>query len=217
MSYRLTLAEIESYLRKAARASGFDWGLAEEAGKSARWLAAFNLPGPETMLRHLESIEYADYSTFAPDCNLHPWQASGGLLCPVITGAALADRAGQMLAGRPLKLGRSAFPLLLAASLGQAARHHETAFTACWDGLRLDCFGNGLSITGDRDSLLRAEVDEVCCCREENTSPQQLPSTGAYQIDQAVFKRIDALAFKTYVPATAESRAGAGAGLTDND
>ena len=32
-----------------------------------------------------------------------------------------------------------------------------------------------------------------------------------------VFERIDALAFETYAPATEESRAGAGAGLTDND
>jgi hypothetical protein len=44
LSYHVTLAEIESYLRKAARASGLEWGLAEEAGKAARWLAAFDLP-----------------------------------------------------------------------------------------------------------------------------------------------------------------------------
>ena len=31
MSYRLTLVEAESYLRKAARASGLDWGIAEDA------------------------------------------------------------------------------------------------------------------------------------------------------------------------------------------
>ncbi|MDH3632415.1 MAG: DUF3726 domain-containing protein, partial [Gammaproteobacteria bacterium] len=40
MSYNLTLAETESHLRKAARARGLEWGIAEEAGKAARWLAA---------------------------------------------------------------------------------------------------------------------------------------------------------------------------------
>ena len=33
MTYRLTLSETETSLRKAARAVGLDWGLAEEAGK----------------------------------------------------------------------------------------------------------------------------------------------------------------------------------------
>jgi len=217
MSFRLTLAETESYLRKAARASGLDWGIAEEAGKSARWLAAFDLPGPETMLAHLQSLAGRDYAAFIPDCNSAPWQASGGLLCPIITGAALADRAALMLDGHPIKLGRTAYPLLLAAMLGQAARHHRTAFVTCWAGVRVDCFENGLSIEGKRENLLLAEVDHVCCCREEKSTPQQLPSTRAYSIEEAIFKRIDALAFKTYAPATEESRAGAGAGLTDND
>ena len=217
MSYRLTLAETESYLRKAARASGLDWGIAEEAGKTARWLAAFDLPGPETMLSHLQNLAGRDYAEFIPDCDTDPWQASGGLLCPVITGAALADRAAIMLEGHPIKLGRTAYPLLLAATLGQAARHYRSVFVTCWAGVRVDCFENGLSIEGNRDSLLLAETDHVCCCHEEKSTPQQLPSTRAYAIDEAIFRRIDALAFKTYAPATEESRAGAGAGLTDND
>ena len=125
MSYRITLAEIESSLRKAARACGLDWGVAEEAGKAARWLAAFNLPGPETTLRHLQNLCGQDYRNFIPDCDLVPWQASGGILCPIITGAALADRSAIMLEGSAIKLGPTAYPLLLAATLGQAARYHQ--------------------------------------------------------------------------------------------
>ncbi len=217
MSYYITLAEIEVYLRKAARASGLEWGLAEEAGKAARWLAAFDLPGPETMLAHLQSLSGKDYAAFIPRCDLEPWRADGGPLCPIITGAALADRSASMLQGNELRLGKTAYPILLAATLGQAARFHRCAFTTSWSGLRLDCFGHGLSIEGDRDSLLLAEVDQVRCCKSDATTPQQVASTGAYSIDEDIFKRIDALAFETYAPATEESRAGAGAGLTDND
>ena len=215
MSFRLTLAEIESYLRKAARASGLDWGIAEEAGKAARWLAAFGLPGPETMLSHLQEIDGKDYRAFTPNCEQRPWQASGGILCPVITGAALADRSASMLEGNRFELGRTAWPLLLAATLGQAAGYHRTAFTTCWDGVRVDCFGNGISISGQQESLLLPEVHGVCCCCEEVSEPRQRASTLAYEIDEKIFRKIDALAFKTYAPATEESRAGAG--LTDND
>lgn len=217
MSYYVTLAEIESYLRKAARASGLEWGLAEEAGKAARWLAAFDLPGPETMLAHLQNLAGKDYAAFIPRCDLEPWQAADGALCPIVTGAALADRSAAMLDGNELRLGTTAYPILLVATLGQAARFHRCAFTTRWADLRLDCFGNGLTIEGDRGSLLLAEVDRVSCCKSDATAPQQLASTRAYNIDKDVFKGIEALAFETYAPATEESRAGAGAGLTDND
>jgi len=217
VSYNFTLAEIESYLRKAARACGLDWGIAEEAGKAARWLAAFNLPGPEIMLAHLQNLKGKDYRGFIPDCSIESWQASGDLLCPIISGAALADRSAQMLEGVKFELGRTAYPLLLAATVGQAARCHQTVFTTAWAGVRVSCFENGLSIEGNRDDLTLPVVDAVSCCRDDLETPQQMPSTLAYQIDSAVFKRIDELAFETFAPATEASRAGAGAGLTDND
>ncbi len=217
MSARLTLAEAESYLRKAAQAVGLDWGIAEEAGKAARWLAAFGLPGPQIMLAHLSTLEGRDYRDFIPDCAAEPWQAAGGMLCPVITGAALADRSARMLGGHEFHLGKTAYPLLLAATVGQAARCHKAVFTTSWAGVRLSCFENGLSIEGNRDDLLLAQVDAVSCGEDDLETPQQLPSTLAYEIDEAVFKQIDRLAFRTYAPATEASRAGAGAGLTDND
>jgi len=49
-----------------------------------------------------------------------------------------------------------------------------------------------------------------------NINPSDLSDTiGLYA--QADSSQLHAMAFKTYAPATAESRAGAGAGLTDND
>jgi hypothetical protein len=217
VSYRLTLAETEFYLRKVARACGLDWGIAEEAGKAARWLAAFNLPGPEITLAHLQELKQKDFSVCIPDASRRPWLSSGGLLCPVITGAALADRSARMLEGEVFELGPTAYPLLLAATVGQAARCHRSVFTTAWAGVQVSCFENGLSVEGNRDDLLLSQVDAVTCQQNNLTVPQQLPSTLAYEIDEETFQNIGELAFLTYAPATAESRAGAGAGLTDND
>ena len=72
MSYNLTLAEVESYLRKSAQAVGLDWGIAEEAGKAARWLAAYGLPGPECMLTHVLGLRGLDYPMFTPDVSKIP-------------------------------------------------------------------------------------------------------------------------------------------------
>jgi len=217
MNKKITLAEIEFYLRKAARAMQLDWGICEEAGKAARWLAAFDLPGPELLLSHLQHIEGKNYADYIPDCDQETWHAPSGVICPVIGGAALADRSAQMLGGKTFKLETVSCPLLLAATVGQAARCHQTVFTTSWAGVSVSCYENGLSIDGNHDDLLLDKVNSVSCRQTDGSKPQQLPSTMAYAVDEDIWKQIDALAFKTYAPATEESRAGAGAGLTDND
>jgi hypothetical protein len=212
-----TLVEIEGYFRKVARATGLHWGLAEEAGKAARWLAAFSLPGPELMLAHLQDIEGKDYSGYKPDISGKIWQARDSLMCPIITGAAIADRAKQMLDGETIQLGGVAYPILLAATIGQASRCHNMIITTGWADVKLSCYGNGIRIEGNRDDLLRADVEAVSCQQSFKSTPEQLPSTMSYAIERDVWSIVDQLAFRTYAPATEASRAGAGAGLTDND
>lgn len=216
-----TLVEIEGYFQKVARATGLHWGLAEEAGKATRWLAAFNLPGPELMLTHLQAIEGKDYATYKP--NISPenneaiWQADNELMCPIITGAAIADRTQQVLDGKTIQLSRVAYPILLAAAIGQATRCHNIIITISWGDLKLSCYGNGIRIDGNRDDLLLAHVDTLSCQQTFDSTPEQLPSTRAYAIERDIWNVIDQLAFRTYAPATQASRARAGAGLTDND
>jgi len=212
-----TLAEIETYVRKASQATGLCWGLAEEAGKAARWLAAFDLPGPEISLAHLQQLDGKGHKKFFPANIDGRWRAQGDYLCPIVSGAALADRAGQMLAGIEFELGEIAYPILLVATIGQAARCHKTTFRTSWAHIRVNCYENGIRIEGSRDDLLLARVKSVNCRHSTDLLPQQLPSTLAYSIESDIWNAIDKLAFKTYAPATAESRTGAGAGLTDND
>jgi hypothetical protein len=217
MKQKHTLSEIESYVRKAAQATGLGWGLAEEAGKAARWLAAFNLPGVEVTLANLQQLSGKDYSEFKPTHLDDVWRAHGDYLCPIITGAALADRSSQMLTGTEFRLGPVAYPILLAAMIGQAARYHHTTFTTSWGGVSISCYENGIRIEGNSDDLSMTGSESVKCVQSGDTNPQSLPSTLACDIDSDAWAAIDRLAFKTYAPATEESRAGAGAGLTDND
>jgi len=214
---KVTLAEIESSLRKASQVTGLGWGLAEEAGKAARWLAAFDLPGPEIALAHLQQLDCKYYQRYFPVNTNARWQADGDYLCPIVSGAALADRTSQLLDGVEFNLSEIAFPILLVATIGQAARYHKTSFTAGWAHIRVHCFENGIRIDGNRDDLLLARANSASCRHSTDLIPQQLPSTLAYSIEPDIWNAIDELAFKTYAPATDESRAGAGAGLTDND
>ena len=219
MKRKYTLAEIESQLRKAAQATGLGWGLAEEAGKAARWLAAYNLPGPELMLSCLQQVDAESYRAHFPNCSADHWQAGTEWLCPIASGAALSDRSHRMIDGVEFSLALCAYPLLLVAILGQAARAQQTAFIASWAGVQFTCFEDGIAVEGHRADLLRARADWVHCRRSVATSPmlKQKPSFLAFALASDVWEAIDELASRTYAPATEQSRAGAGAGLTDND
>ena len=217
MTRTLTLSEVESSLRKCARAVGLEWGIAEEAGKAARWLAAYGLPGPEFALSHLLSLRAQDYSRWAPDVGQTPWRAGGDNLCPIITGAAVADRSDRLVEGQSIEITDIAYPLLLVAVIGQAARCRRTAFTIRWADVEVQCFEDGIGYDGNQESLRASHAESLICDRLEQGEAKTLPSTTAYPIDESVLAEIEKLAFETYAPATAQSRAGAGAGLTDND
>lgn len=79
----LSRAEIEALCAKAARGAGLDWGLVEEAARSATVLDAAGLPGPEWLLDCLETPAGAALDLTDPGARI--------ALCPIRTGAVLLD------------------------------------------------------------------------------------------------------------------------------
>ena len=82
------------------------------------------------------------------------------------------------------------------AHSGARVRHAPSGLLTLWAGFR------GISV--DSEGALAAG------------RPTQ-PHTGHIALDAALRKELDRLAFMTYVPSSAESQAGAGAGDIDND
>ena len=50
-----SLSEIETTSKRASRAIGFSWGIAEEVGKSARLLELFGLPGIKNLNQYFQN------------------------------------------------------------------------------------------------------------------------------------------------------------------
>lgn len=82
------------------------------------------------------------------------------------------------------------------ALAGQQVRHQPGALLSAWAGAR------GMKADGDGTVTLSSVLQ---------------PSAGPVDLDDEVFARLDTLAWRTYVPATDQSRSGAGAGDIDND
>ena len=53
----ITFSEIETTTKRASKAAGFSWGVAEEIGKSIRSLELFGLPGIINLNQYLKKIK----------------------------------------------------------------------------------------------------------------------------------------------------------------
>ena len=213
-----SLNEIEAMGKRAARGAGLPWGLAEEAGKAARWLTARGLPGPEELAEILTRNDGKSCDEGAPLSLDGEWRAPAGRLCPLVLGAALCDLAGEIAAGRSIELGPIAQPLLLAPYAAAVAKMTGIAVELSWAGARMIMTPDGVRIEGHDAALVVRSADSVRCRRAENAvaiAPLDLPGG---TVDAETWSRLSAFANRTLAPASeASRRAGAGDGLTHND
>lgn len=209
----LSLGEIDSLCLKAARGAGFSWGLAQEAGRAARALAAWRLPGVEALAAHLAEID-GDVARYAPSRNGEAWSCAAGAHCPISLGAALSDFSDVLTEG-PTEIGSVRHPILLLPFLRMIAEYRTARVVLVSVTGRVEMPPSGpLGPPGPATVWRDAQVFLAPA-----DGPLGLVMTKApYSVDAATLASLSALAHRTYVPATEESRqSGAGAGETDND
>lgn len=214
-----SLIETEALAKKAARGMGLDWGIAEEAGKATRWLSAAGLPGGAALAGLLHQNDGMTYAALCPDvAETSPWAAPDGPLCPLISGAALCDRAEDLAAGEEIVLADVSFPVLLIPYVVSAADATGTVLAVAWEGVTLTRGPEGTLLDADPEALMSARAQDVRIHRAEPCDGARLRRGYRSEMSQAAASALQAFAHRTYAPDTEESRlAGAGAGLTDND
>ena len=211
---RFSRSEIEAMAVKAARGAGFDWGMAEEAGLAARCLVEAVLPGPNLLLACLE----APRGSF-PEITGTNWHAPlNGVLCPFATGVALSDRAAMPDGPSviDITIRRLGHPALVLPFVVQVAARCGQTFRVTWSGVDVIAMPAGLLLELTA-TLTTPEASKVTISLATDAPPAKRPAqTGCY-VAPEVWRRLDALALATTVPATSSSRAGAGSGSSDND
>jgi len=216
-TWNVSLAEIDAMGLKAARGAGLSWGLAQEAGRAARWLAAYRLPGPETLAALLEATA-ADLPAHEPSRAEGVWQGRSGSLCPVRLGAALSDHAHEFQDSTAIRTGAVLQPLLILPFLCRVARDCAMSLAISGAGFAVTATPEGPA-SADFEGLDRGAIDALTVMIV-GTWDGELRRNGpdAHTISVDIWRSLEALAHHTYVPASDQSRlAGAGAGLDDND
>ena len=209
----VSLNEVEGLVLKACRGAGTSWGIAEDAAQAARWLATRNIDWDRSLLEVLRHQPTLSRPTLVGSA-LEPVRS--GLLCPLHVGAAVSDLAG--LHPR-LAIGPALEPIWLLPFAYRHARPSRQVVVSWTDG------SARLAPDSDAcDSLIAVRhlipqpmtVTVVEAAAWATASPA--PSAKGVTVDPEVWRALDSLAAKTYVPASLQSRlAGAGAGLSDND
>ncbi|MEO0773037.1 MAG: DUF3726 domain-containing protein [Pseudomonadota bacterium] len=203
-----SLSEVEALSRKATRGAGFSWGIAEEAGKSVRWLCAWGLPGAEALARYLEDRNLAGLPPEGPvDLQASSWTAAPARLCPLATGLAISDYGTR---GDSLHQHAVDWPILMLPQIawpGQVCSLSWMDTLISWDGV--------LRISG---AVMTPCADLVTLSPGVASLGQPCPrASRANPMPQALHV-LTHFAARTYAPETdASKRKGAGAGLVDRD
>jgi hypothetical protein len=208
----VSLNEIESTVLKAVRGAGFSWGLAEEASQAARWLAARGISWERELIRVL-STDHTLSEPVLDGTELRP-ATPGAKLSPINAGAAISDLLGIC----PVLTVRDVIePVWL---LPFAHRHsHTKAVTISWSGRTFPLPPTG-TVEASAIANLQSEAPQTITitCTGKPAGSGQVPECGSVTVHDAAWRRLEAFAARTYVPASDQSRlAGAGAGLSDND
>lgn len=215
MSYSLN--EIEATAYKATRAVGYPWGIAVEAAKSVRWLCRHDIDGCAVLCRFLEYVDGKNIATLAPVIDGYQWHPENTSLCPLLTGAAISDRA-RTLNHHGFSLQQIVEPALLLYFTASVAKQCQpqaanSIVSVAWSGCCCTTDGGQMNVVG---AVSKYAEDLMITFSAELVSPQALCNRA--RPDVLAWQSLNSFAARTYAPATEESRLlGAGAGLSDND
>ncbi|WP_347311286.1 DUF3726 domain-containing protein [Defluviimonas sp. SAOS-178_SWC] len=218
-SIRYSRNEIEALSMKAARGAGMNWGLAEEAGFAAGWLAAQGLDGAGALLALFDAARQDDKGR-SPVIEDGIWRAPGADgLCPIALGAALSDHAGlhkgPMARGGP-ETGPVNRPILVVPFLALIAERDGGAISLNWPKGSLAVTAAGI---WPMDAAVRLLAEPSAPLKIAGTLavPPVLPAGPLSPLSGAAASGLNVLAMRTTVPASETSRKGAGAAASDND
>ena len=115
----ISFSEIETTTKRASKAAGFSWGVAEEIGKSIRSLELFGLPGIINLNQYLKKIKKKHPKKITKIEKEN--KTDDKELCPIYSGVAFLDRCLELEKLKSLKFYNVSYPLLMLPFISRAS------------------------------------------------------------------------------------------------
>ena len=199
-----SLSEIDTTSKRASKAAGFSWGVAEEIGKAVRSLELFGLPGIKNLNLYLNKIE----KNHPEKVNKIDKENKNKELCPIYCGVAFLDQCQQLEILKNIKFYNVNYPVLILPFISKASEIIGKKI--------LIQFNNSSVIMNFNKSILLKDLEKHVVDLVDEISIKFLENKNSFS-DQE-WKELYKVSEKTFVEESDSLKAkGAGAGLTDND
>ena len=201
-----SLSEIDTVSKRASRALGFDWGVAEEVGKNIRMLEMFGVPGIKNLNQYYRFKTKKNFEKI----NLIREENIATVLeyCPIIAGVSFLDQVRSLEKLNKIKFKKIAFPLLFLPFVSRAAEVLGKKILLKIDNANfLLNFNNSIYVNSLKDKIITLGNDILIEFLKNGDS-----------FEENEWKELYKLSENTFVEESENlKQTGAGAGLTDND
>ena len=199
-----SLSEIDITSKRASKAAGFSWGVAEEIGKAIRSLELFGLPGIKNLNLYLNKIE-----------KKHPEKISkidkenkNKELCPIYSGVAFLDQCKKLEILKNIKFYNVNYPILILPFISKASEILGIKI--------LIKFNKSSFLMNFNKSIFSNNLQNYDIDLANEISVEFLENKNSFSDTE--WKELYKISEKTFVEESDSLKAkGAGAGLTDND
>ena len=201
----ISLSEIDTTVKRATKAAGFSWGVAEEVGKSISLLETFGLPGLRNLNQYYKIYKDKKFQNVSL---ISKSNISKIPYCPIISGINFLDQIFAIQELSEIDFENFAFPILFIPFLSRSSeiigkkiflRIDEKEFLL---NFNQSIYSNYLS----GDIVEKATKIKVKFIENKNT------------FNEKEWKELYTLSEETFVEESEElKQTAAGAGLTDND
>ena len=202
-----TSSEIITVSKRAAKASGFSWGISEEIGKNINLLEMFNLSGVENFNQYLKEKDSLNLESKFDITNLSSDNPS--VFCPIFLGIYLLDNSNKVLDLRKLKFSKLAYPLIFLPFIQRISYNIGKSINLNFDDIQLELhLNNTLSINKDLKGKVIKSAQSVTIEVKENED----------SFSNKAWEELHELSTNTFVEENERLKSNAaGAGLVDND
>ena len=201
-----SLSEIDTVSKRASRATGFDWGVAEEVGKNIRFLEIQGISGIKNLNYYYKARDKKNFeklSLITKDNKSTKFE-----FCPIIAGVSFLDQVRSLENLNVIKFQKLAFPILFLPFISRASEVIGKKIL-----LKIDKkdfllnYGNSI-YSNSLDGGITTIGNDIVIKFLENID----------SFEEKEWKELYKLSENTFVEENESlKQSGAGAGLTDND
>jgi len=201
-----SLSEIDTISKRASKAKGFSWGVAEEIGKCIKQLELFGLPGIKNLNQYLKIYDQNKFQKIKliSKSNI----SENKFHCPISLGIGFLDQIKSLEKLKSLEFNKIAYPILFLSFASRASEVLGKKILVKLDEKEFILNFNQ-SIFGNYS---KNEIWE----NANSVSINFLDNNNSFSEDE--WKEMTKFANETFVEESDELKEkSAGAGLTDND